>query len=124
MRQVVGAIFIAGVIAGCGAAGPPSGGSPAPFTTNTSATGVGSVESPAVGQKYPFVLYTHCGIRSAQFGGRWWVAVTPVEQPHPGGKDETAGTMELVNDDLARFRWQGGSADFTPSAAAPKPPCQ
>jgi hypothetical protein len=124
MRHIVGAVLVAGAVAGCGTTASPSGRDPSPIATNTPATGGGSVEPPAVGTKYPFVLYTHCGIRSAHFGGRWWKAVAPTEQPHPGGKEETAGTMELVNDDLARFTWQGGSAEFTPSPSEPMPPCQ
>jgi hypothetical protein len=36
-------------------------------------------------------------------------------------RNETAGAMTLVASDLARFEWDGGSADFTPAEAEPTP---
>jgi hypothetical protein len=90
----------------------------------------GTVDDPEIGTAYEHHLYVHCGIRAAEFGGRWWSAVTPAgNNPFPGNRapgqpdpNHLHGSMTLVAPDLARFEWDGGSADFAPAAAAP-PPC-
>jgi hypothetical protein len=83
----------------------------------------GTVDNPDVGVAYEYHLYVHCGIRAAKFGGRWWLAVSPSDERYlSGGELYRAGSMTLVAPDLARFEWDGGSADFTPAETEP-PPC-
>ncbi len=63
-----------------------------------------------IGKPYPYTLYTHCGIRSAYFDGRRWVA-DPILKAGAGGLNPPLGwgdpfergSMELVAEDLARF---------------------
>ena len=67
------------------------------------------VESPTA---EPFSLYTHCGISSTEYEGRWWAAVSPAPEPRLRADatrivtthdNYTDGTMTLVNDDVLRF---------------------
>ncbi|MGH3860804.1 hypothetical protein [Actinokineospora sp.] len=95
-----------------------------PAASSAASATTGNLGAPVVGVGYPFELNTHCGIRSATFGGRWWAAIAPTEQPHPGGRDITVGTMTLVRPDLARFTWPDGTAEFVPVDSEPMPPCQ
>jgi hypothetical protein len=105
---------------GCGTAqladGPPSGvvTSPVPVAEVARADPDRPRTGPAqpqLGEAYPYDLYTHCGIRHAQFGGRWWEVSPPrAEPPARVGADGvtrytgyTAGTMTLVGTDVARF---------------------
>jgi hypothetical protein len=86
---------------------------------------------------YPVDLYTHCGIGTARFAGRDWVAVRPAPDPQrlPNSAGITqytgyvAGTMVLVRPDLLRFiltdphaAGAGEAFDFVP-APGPGPPC-
>jgi hypothetical protein len=102
-------------------AGTVTGGPPAPPGTNL-ATGP---DSPAVGNSYRYDLFVHCGIRYAQFGGRWWRA-DPM-QPEPmttyGGGLYVPGTMALVTADEARFTSDTPkvTATFRPLAGDPEP---
>ena len=117
VRVVLVAAVLAAV-AGCSAAEPqpsPQTVAPPAPTTSTAPSG-GSVDAPVVGVAYPFDLLTHCGIRSAKFGGHWWLAVAPTDQPHPAGHNTTAGTMTLISPDDARFHYAGGTAEFRPAA--------
>jgi hypothetical protein len=87
----------------------------------------GTVPSPVTGVAYEYHLYVHCGIRAARFGGREWAAVAPVSDPpatiaRPSDLNYLRGSMTLVAPDLARFAWDGGSADFVP-AGPPLAPC-
>ena len=67
--------------------------------------------TPGRGVAYPFDLYSHCGIDFARFGGRIWRAQTPLPEPRtlPDAKgittytSYTAGTMTLLDDEIARF---------------------
>jgi hypothetical protein len=79
----------------------------------------GTVDDPVIGVGYPFELLTHCGIQAANFAGHWWRATAPTDQPHPGGKGYTAGTMTLVSPQDARFDYPGGSAEFAPAEREP-----
>ena len=102
-------------LSACGAQAPaapatPTAPPPAPAVAPTG----GDVDHPVIGVAYPFELFTHCGIRTAEFGGRSWAAVHPTDQPHPGGHDTTAGTMTLVSGDAARFDYAGSTAEFVP----------
>lgn len=115
--MLVAAVLAA--VAGCSAPGPEQPQQTAAQVATASAAPVGgSADDPVIGVAYPFDLLTHCGIRSAKFGGHWWLAVAPTDQPHPGGHDTTAGTMTLVGPDDARFDYAGGTAEFR-SAAGP-----
>jgi hypothetical protein len=82
----------------------------------------GTVDNPDVGVAYEYHLYVHCGIRAAKFGGRWWLAIQPMDRPFAGeGATRPQDPMKLVAPDLARLRWDGGSADFTLAGAEPTP---
>lgn len=69
---------------------------------------------------YPYRLLTHCGIRWAYFNGRWWEASPPLvvgggSPPLGWGNPFDTGTMELVNEGLARFTSHAGkTAEFKP----------
>jgi hypothetical protein len=73
-----------------------------------------------IGKAYPFALYTHCGIRSADFDGRRWIAdpILGSANPPPGwGNPADKGSMELVSEDRARFTsTRGLVAEFRPLA--------
>ena len=61
-----------------------------------------------IGKPYSYNLYTHCGIRSAYFGGRRWIAdpilnVDSVNPPRGWGNPIQQGKMELVSEGIARF---------------------
>ncbi|MFN8146021.1 MAG: hypothetical protein U0R76_01035 [Candidatus Nanopelagicales bacterium] len=65
-----------------------------------------------------FELYTHCGVREARVGDRYYEA-TPVlddgqGNPPPGwGRGSTVGTMTMYADGTAHFSAPGGlEADF------------
>ena len=84
----------------------------------------GTVDDPQVGVAYEYHLYVHCGVRAARFGGRWWQSVAPgdgVTLPNDGSQYVT-GSMTLVAPTIARFEWDGRSADFAPADDEP-PPC-
>ncbi len=121
---------------GCGSATQEPAASPNPAAAASSTPRTGPVE-PKVGVPYPFDLYTHCGIRSAQFGGRQWQAAAPRPEParRPGADGTTqytgytAGTMTLLADGTLRFVitdplavGDGTSVVFMPLPAATKPP--
>lgn len=66
-----------------------------------------------ISRPYPYTLYTHCGIRWAYFNGRWWEASPPLDDgsgnpPRSWGNPSDTGTMELVNEGLARFISRAG----------------
>jgi hypothetical protein len=121
VRAALLAAAIAAAVSGCTSASlaPP----PAPQSMATPAPTVapsgGSVDAPVIGVAYPFELFTHCGIRWADFGGRSWAAVHPTSQPYPGGHNTTAGTMTLVSADVARFDYAEGTAEFIPAVVEP-----
>lgn len=115
MRAVIGGVAVTLVLAGCGAgnATPPaaSSASPAP-----SASVVRVVEG--------FELYTHCGVREARVGDRYYEA-TPVlddgaGNPPPGwSHGDTVGTMTVRSDGTAHFTAPGGlKAEFRERAGA------
>ncbi|MFF3413397.1 hypothetical protein ACFYW9_01695 [Streptomyces sp. NPDC002698] len=76
---------------------------------------------------YPYDLYTHCGIKWARFGGRWWVLDTVfpgVEQVR--GKRSSpyaqtlAGYMTLIGPDTANFDAAGmPTLQFVPARKNP-----
>ena len=109
---------------------------PLPRTTATGCSGREEVPpcGPGVeiGKPYPYIQYTHCGIRSAYFDGRRWIAdpilsVDNVNPPPGWGNPSDKGSMELVAEDLARFTSGTGlTAEFRPlpeGAEYPWRPC-
>ena len=86
----------------------------------------GTVPSPEPGVAYEYHLYVHCGIRAARFAGREWAAVAPMDPPATSAQrpdpNYLRGSMTLIARGLARFAWDGGSADFVP-AGPPLAPC-
>jgi hypothetical protein len=123
-RAAVLAVVIAAAVSGCTSTSPAPPAAPRvavsvapPVAASVAPTG-GSADHPVIGVAYPFEMFTHCGIRWADFGGRSWLAVHPTSaqfQPN-----ETAGTMTLVSADAARFDYAGGAVEFTP--ATPRAP--
>jgi len=71
-----------------------------------------------IGKPNPYTLYTHCGVRNAEFDGRRWIAdpILGDNNPPPGwGNPFDKGSMELVAEDRARFtRSAGLVAEFQP----------
>jgi hypothetical protein len=119
MRRLtlLGAVLAAAVVAGCTAGETP----PAPQQPTPTVQQIVAGQVFEVGVPYAYTLRTHCGILTAEFAGRWWIAVEP--RPLPGSGNRTAGTMTLVTPDLARFAWPGGTADFTPAGDRMLPLC-
>jgi len=80
-----------------------------------------------LGLEYPYVLYTHCGVLSAYFDGRLWLARPPLSDgsgnpPPAWGNPSDRGTMTLVSEDRAEFRSENGNvARFVPALGAPDP---
>ena len=72
-----------------------------------------------IGVRYRHTLYTHCGVRYANFDGRRWLAdpVLGEANPPPGwGNPSDPGTMELVSQDRALFlSFSGERAFFIPA---------
>ena len=74
-----------------------------------------------IGKPYSYTLYTHCGIRSAYFGGRRWIVADPilnvdsVSPPRGWSNPIEQGKMELVSQGIARFVSDTGLvAEFRP----------
>lgn len=88
---------------------------PAPMPTAAPATGGAPAE---VGVRYSHKLYTHCGVRYADFDGRRWLAdpiLTGNEgvSPPPGwGNPSDPGIMELIDKDRAMFLSHAGERAF------------
>jgi hypothetical protein len=81
-----------------------------------------------VGVPYRYTLYTHCGILSAYFDGRRWLAKPPLTDGSGNppsaewGNPADTGTMTLVARDRAEFRnGSGAVARFVPARGAPDP---
>ncbi len=86
------------------------------------ATPAAEAASAEIGVRYTHNLYTHCGVRYADFDGRRWLAdpvLTANEglSPPPGwGNPNDLGTMELVSKDRALFlSHSGDKAIFKPA---------
>ena len=71
-----------------------------------------------IGVRYSHNLYTHCGVRYADFDGRRWLADPVLSSneglsPPPGwGNPGDPGTMELVSKDRAMFLSHSGDRAF------------
>ncbi|MGW7262179.1 hypothetical protein [Streptomyces sp. NPDC054842] len=80
---------------------------------------------------YPYDLYTHCGIKWAEFGGHWWVldSVLPGPErvkgePRWQESETLAGYMTLTGPDTAHFDAAGTpTLLFVPSKVDP-PGCK
>ncbi|MFF3312842.1 hypothetical protein [Streptomyces sp. NPDC002952] len=80
---------------------------------------------------YPYDIYTHCGIKWAEFGGRWWVldSVLPGAEQVKGeaqshDSETLAGYMTLTSPDTANFDAAGTpTLQFVPSKVDP-PGCK
>ena len=91
---------------------------PAPMPTAAPASDAGPAE---IGVRYQHDLYTHCGIRSADFDGRRWIAdpiLGDVNPPPDWGNPFDSGTMELVEEDRAMFLSGSGERAFFKPAPA------
>jgi hypothetical protein len=133
-RFALAVTVLAGVaLAGCGTDTQPTTGAGGQLTFGAPSSAqmapTGMTAEAVAGESYPFLLYIHCGLQYASFGGRQWEAVEPVPNPTPeqlaaqrwSAVNELAGTMTLVNSNLARFEWQAGpegwesgTVDFVP----------
>ncbi|BBC34141.1 hypothetical protein SGFS_054350 [Streptomyces graminofaciens] len=79
---------------------------------------------------YPYDIYTHCGIKSVRFGGRWWVLDSVIPGPEqvkgePPSQDsqKLAGYMTLIGPDTANFDAAGmPTMQFIPTKDEP-PSC-
>lgn len=97
------------------ACGSASTATPAPMPTAALEPDAGLAE---IGVRYKHNLYTHCGIRYANFDGRRWLAdpiLTNNEgvSPPPGwGNPSDPGTMELLTKDRAMFLSHSGVQAF------------
>jgi hypothetical protein len=86
---------------------------------------------PAQHKPYPYDIYTHCGIKWAKFGGRWWVLDTVfpgVQQvkgtPPPPHTQRLSGYMTLIGPDTADFDAAGmPTLQFVPAEHTP-PGCE
>lgn len=121
--------FLSLVLLGCGseetstpnrtpAASPTTAtatATPAPMPTPAVAPEAGLAE---IGVRYRHNLYTHCGIRYANFDGRRWLAdpiltgIGGVNPPPGWGNPSDPGTMELVTRDRAIFLSSSGEQAF------------
>ncbi|MEU4095611.1 hypothetical protein [Streptomyces sp. NPDC026673] len=76
---------------------------------------------------YPYDMYTHCGIKWAHFGGRWWVLDTvfngaPQVEGEPAAPhtQTLAGYMTLIGPDTANFDTAGmPTLQFVPAESKP-----
>ena len=85
---------------------------PAPMPTAAPAPDGSPAE---IGVRYTHDLYTHCGIRYADFDGRRWLADPELGGPNspPGwGNPSDPGTIELVARDRAMFLSHSGKQAF------------
>jgi len=99
MPVTVLATLLAIAVAGCASparthAGPGHPGNPATAAANASVS---------------YTLYTHCGIRFAKIGGRWFEADRPLSDgsgnPPPGwGNPSQPGSITMLSASVAEFR--------------------
>ncbi len=85
---------------------------PAPMPTAAPVTDGAPAQ---IALRYPHQLYTHCGVRYADFDGRKWLAdpILGGANPPPGwGNPFDTGTMELVSKDRALFLSDSGEQAF------------
>lgn len=78
--------------------------------------------APAVGETVEFFLYTHCGVESLRFGGRWWHAAEPLYgEKGPGSLPEgwsdphEKGELTHESEQRATFEAVGTQVGFVPA---------
>ena len=99
MTATVLTALLAVAVAGCAStartqAGPGHSGSPATAAANASVS---------------YTLYTHCGLRFAKIGGRWFEADRPLSDgsgnpPAGWGNPSQPGTIRMLSASVAEFR--------------------
>lgn len=65
------------------------------------------------GKAYPFVLFTHCGIDYVDFNGSFWDVLEKKYAPRSLGNPSQRGTMTLIEEDRAMFKFDNGYILFT-----------
>jgi ABC-type transport system substrate-binding protein len=105
------AIAVAGalLLTGCTESAAPATTAAAQRTSTAAPDAAPDTPGPAV----PFGLYTHCGIDETRFEGRFYEAVTPLDDgngnPPPGwGNGVQRGTMRTLSATEAEFRDAAG----------------
>lgn len=87
--------------------------------------------NPKVKVAYPYDLHSHCGIRYAKFGGRWWSITairtdtrSRVEGQGKAGFNYTAGYMTLFSKNMAVFESAAlPPIQFAPASGKDVPSC-
>lgn len=109
----------------------PATPEPTPSASPDGPRELGQDEDAEVGRPYRYNLYTHCGIATTWFDGRWWNAVPPQGDGHGNpppewGNPYQEGVIVLAAEDRLEFTGdQGQRASFRPrpqEQGAP-PPC-
>lgn len=104
---------------------------PTPAPSPSGPRELGQDEKAEIGRPYRYRLYTHCGIDTTWFDGRWWNAEPPQSDgngnPPPNWDNPYQdGVIVLVSADRLEFTADSGRrADFVPrpqEQGAP-PPC-
>ncbi|MEV6868051.1 hypothetical protein AB0M44_44610 [Streptosporangium subroseum] len=88
--------------------------------------------NPKLKAAYAYDLHSHCGIRYAKFGGRWWSISairtdtrSRVEGLGKAGFNYTAGYMTLFSKNMAVFESAAfPPIQFTPASSKDVPPCE
>ena len=99
MTDTVLTALLAVAVAGCAS----------PARTQASPGHPASPASAAANASASYTLYTHCGIRFAKIGGRWFEADRPLSDgsgnPPPGwGNPSQPGTIKMLSASVAEFR--------------------
>ena len=127
LRRVLLAATALAALAGCSG---PAAQRTRPTPAGTAAPAAAVAGTTAVAGT-PYRLYTHCGIREANIGGRWFVAATPLGDgngnPPPGwGNPYQDGTITVVSPTEAVFADDSGHRVrflLRPGATAPATIC-
>lgn len=105
-------------------------GCASPARTQPSPGHPGRLVTAAANAPVSYTMYTHCGIRFAKIGGRWFEAGRPLsdgsDNPPPGwGNPSQPGTIRMLSASVAEFRDSLGHVvrfhQVHPRAGASKP---
>ena len=99
MTATVLTVLLAVAVTGCAS----------PARTQASPSHPGSLATAAANASISYTLYTHCGIRFAKIGGRWFEADRPLSDgsgnPPPGwGNPSQRGDIKMLSASAAEFR--------------------